>query len=42
MLLVGLANSGGHRANMLDNWTKMGIGYAVKNGQVYYTQVFGE
>lgn len=41
-LLIGLANSGGHRANMLDNWTKMGVGYAVKDGQVYYVQVFGE
>jgi len=42
VLLVGLANSGGHRANMLESWTKIGIGYAVKNGQVYYAQVFGE
>jgi uncharacterized protein YkwD len=41
-LLVGLANSGGHRANMLDTWAKMGVGYAVKDGQVYYVQVFGE
>jgi uncharacterized protein YkwD len=42
MLLVGLANSGGHRANILDDWKKMGVGYAVKDGQVYYGQVFGE
>lgn len=42
VLLIGLANSGGHRANMLDIWSKMGIGYAVKDGQVYYAQVFGE
>lgn len=42
VLLIGLANSGGHRANMLDDWKNMGVGYVVKNGQVYYTQVFGE
>jgi len=42
MLLIGLANSGGHRANMLDSWKKMGIGYTIKDGQVYYAQVFGE
>lgn len=41
-LLIGLANSGGHRANMLDSWKKMGIGYTVQDGQVYYVQVFGE
>ncbi|MDD5198011.1 MAG: CAP domain-containing protein [Candidatus Gracilibacteria bacterium] len=42
VLLIGLANSGGHRANMLDDWKNIGIGYVVKDGQVYYTQVFGE
>lgn len=41
-LLVGLANSGGHRANMQGDWTKMGVGYAVNDGVVYYVQVFGE
>lgn len=40
VLLIGLANSGGHRANMLDAWKHMGVGYAVKDGQVYYAQVF--
>lgn len=42
VLLIGLAYSGGHRENMLGGWQKIGIGYAVKNGQVYYAQVFGE
>lgn len=42
ILLVGLSKSGGHRANMLDTWSTMGVGYAVKDGQVYYVQVFGE
>lgn len=42
VLLIGLENSGGHRANMLDVWKKMGVGYVVKDGQVYYAQVFGE
>lgn len=41
-LLIGLANSGGHRENMLGDWKKLGIGYVVKNGQVYFAQVFGE
>lgn len=42
VFLIGLANSGGHRANMLDPWKKMGVGYTVKDGQAYYVQVFGE
>jgi len=27
---------------MLGDWGKVGIGYIVKNGKVYYVQVFGE
>jgi len=40
VLLAGLSNSGGHRANMLETWKKIGIGYTMKDGQVYFVQVF--
>ncbi|MDR3766963.1 MAG: CAP domain-containing protein [Butyricicoccus sp.] len=34
-------NSSGHRANILSNkYTKIGVGYTVKNGVVYWTQMF--
>ncbi len=42
ILLIGLANSWWHRANMLDEWIKMWVGYVIKDGQIYYAQVFGE
>ncbi len=41
-LQAGLSLSGGHRANMLGNWSKVGIGVVIKNGKVYLAQVFGE
>ena len=41
-LLAGLSLSGGHRANMLGEWTKIGVAAAVRNGLTYYVQVFGE
>lgn len=34
-------NSSGHRANILSNkYTKIGVGYTVKNGVTYWTQMF--
>lgn len=42
ILMIGLSNSGWHRGNMLGNWGKVGIGYTVKDGMVYYVQVFEE
>ncbi len=41
-LIAGLALSGGHRANMLGDWTKMGAAAVVKDGTTYYVQVFGD
>jgi uncharacterized protein YkwD len=41
-LQAGLSLSGGHRANMLGNWSKVGIGVVINNGKVYLAQVFGE
>lgn len=41
-LQAGLSLSGGHRANMLGNWTKVGIGIVIKNGKVHLSEVFGE
>ena len=41
-LLAGLSLSGGHRSNMLGDWSKVGVAAVVKNGQTYYVQVFGE
>ena len=41
-LLAGLALSGGHRANMLGEWTKMGAAAVEKNGLTYYVQVFAD
>ncbi len=42
-LQQGLEESWSHRSNMLDpSWTKVGIGYAIKNGKVYMVQIFGE
>ena len=43
VLIAGLMMSGGHRKNMLDeSWSRVGIGYAEKDGKVYYAQIFGE
>lgn len=37
-----LEESGGHRLTMINpKWTKIWIGYAVKNGNTYLAQVFG-
>jgi uncharacterized protein YkwD len=41
-LLAGLALSGGHRENMLGDWSKMGAAAVVKDGLVYYAQVYEE
>lgn len=41
-LLAGLSLSGGHRANMLGDWNKIGVAAVVKNGLTYYVQVYGE
>ncbi|MBP6981407.1 hypothetical protein KBB25_01380 [Candidatus Gracilibacteria bacterium] len=42
-LQKGLEDSGSHRMNMLrSEWKKIGIGYAIKNGQTYVVQIFGE
>ncbi len=41
-LLAGLSLSGGHRMNMLGDWTKIGVAAVVRNGMTYYVQVFGE
>lgn len=41
-LLAGLSLSGGHRANMLGDWSKIGVAAVVKNGLTYYVQVYGE
>lgn len=41
-LLVGLSLSGGHRSNILGEWTKIGVAAVVRNGMTYYVQVFGE
>jgi rare lipoprotein A len=39
----GLGESWVHRYNMLESfWKKVGIGYGVKDGQVYLVHVFGE
>lgn len=41
-LQAGLSLSGGHRANMLGAWSKVGIGVVIRNGKVHVSQVFGE
>lgn len=42
-LQKGLEDSGSHRMNMLrSEWKKIWIGYAIKNGQTYVVQIFGE
>lgn len=41
-LLAGLSLSGGHRSNMLGEWTKIGVASVVRGGMTYYVQVFGE
>jgi rare lipoprotein A len=39
----GLEESGSHRHSMVDpEWTKIGIGYATKNGKAYLVHVFSE
>ena len=39
----GLEESGSHRYSMINpNWTKMGIGYSIKNKKAYLVQVFSE
>lgn len=40
-VMNGWMNSPGHRANILSsNYGKIGVGYAVKNGTAYWTQMF--
>ena len=39
----GLEESGVHRYNMLEPlWTRVGIGYGIKDGKTYLVHVFGE
>lgn len=41
-LVRGWAGSGGHRKNMIDDWSVTGIGVAVDaDGGVFATQLFG-
>ena len=43
VLFAGLTMSAGHRMNILGaKWQHVGIGYAEKDGNVYYVQLFGE
>lgn len=40
-VMDGWMNSEGHRANILNgNYTKLGVGYTVKNGTTYWVQMF--
>ena len=40
-VMNGWMNSEGHRANILNgNYTKLGVGYTVKNGTTYWVQMF--
>lgn len=42
-LIKGLELSAAHRGNILSKrWKSVGIGTAIKNGNTYYVQVFGE
>lgn len=40
--LTGWMNSSGHRMNILDgSWNRLGPGFSVRDGQVFYVQDFG-
>jgi len=42
ILFEGLKLSGSHRYNLLSpEWKKVGIGYAIQDGNVYLVQIFG-
>ena len=39
-VMGGWMNSSGHRANILGNYEQLGVGVYVKNGTVYWAQLF--
>jgi len=39
-VMSGWMNSSGHRANILGDFTKLGVGVFVKNGTVHWAQLF--